>query len=100
MRRSVPMKRSSTPGSLRSASYTPTKSSEVTRGKMKNATERIRYSLRAVALSRIEEVQPVDFRLEIPLGDFSELPDKLSVEIERDGDTLTLRAEQQTCHLR
>lgn len=53
-----------------------------------------------MALSRIEEVQPVDFRLEIPLGDFSELPDKLSVEIERDGDALTLRAEQQTCHLR
>jgi hypothetical protein len=53
-----------------------------------------------VALSRIEEVQPVDFRLEIPLGDFSELPDRLSVDVERDGEVITVRAEQQTCHLR
>lgn len=53
-----------------------------------------------MALSRIEEVQPVDFRLEIPLADFGDMPEKLSVDVERDGELITVRAEQQTCHLR
>jgi hypothetical protein len=51
-------------------------------------------------LSRIEEVQPVDFRLEIPLRDFTDLPEKLSVDVDREGEVITVRAEQQTCHLR
>ncbi len=54
-----------------------------------------------MALSRIDEVQARDFRLEIPLGDFNDLPHRLpSVDIQRDGEVITVRAEQQTCHLR
>ena len=51
-------------------------------------------------LSRIEEVEPLDFRLEIPLSDFAEVPTKLSVDVQRDGDHLTVKGEQQGCHLR
>jgi hypothetical protein len=53
-----------------------------------------------VALSRIEEVQTTDFRLEIPLRDFTALPERLSVTVEQDGELITVRAEQPTCHLR
>ncbi|MBL8949991.1 MAG: hypothetical protein JNK82_04385 [Myxococcaceae bacterium] len=54
-----------------------------------------------MALSRIDEVTPRDFRLEIPLGDFRELPQRLpSVDIQREGDVITVRAEQETCHLK
>lgn len=58
------------------------------------------YSPRALALSRIEEVEARDFRLEIPVTDFSELPEKLSVDVQREGEVITVRAEQQSCHLR
>lgn len=53
-----------------------------------------------MALSRIDEVQPTEFRLEIPLSDFADLPERLSVEVEREADVITVRAEQQTCLLR
>lgn len=53
-----------------------------------------------MALSRIEEVEARDFRLEIPVNDFSELPERLSVDVQREGEMITVRAEQQTCHLR
>jgi hypothetical protein len=54
----------------------------------------------SVPLSRIEEVEPLDYRLEIPLSDFAELPGRLSIEVEREGDHLTVKGEQQGCHLR
>ncbi|MBK7858272.1 MAG: hypothetical protein IPJ65_06550 [Archangiaceae bacterium] len=38
-----------------------------------------------MALSRIEEVRAVDFRLEIPVRDFAEFPEKLSIDVDRDG---------------
>jgi hypothetical protein len=53
-----------------------------------------------VALSRIEEVEPLNYRLEIPLSDFTDLPARLSVDIQRDADHLTVRGEQTGCHLR
>lgn len=53
-----------------------------------------------MALSRIEEVDARDFRLEIPVADFGDLPERLEVDVQRDGEIITVRAEQQTCHLR
>lgn len=53
-----------------------------------------------MALSRIDEVEPLDFRLEIPLSDFTDLPSRLSVSVDRDGDRLIVKGEQPGCHLR
>lgn len=53
-----------------------------------------------MALSRIEEVEAKDFRLEIPLVDFTELPSRLSVDVQRDAEMIVVRAEQQSCHLK
>ncbi len=53
-----------------------------------------------MALSRIEEVESHEFRLEIPLADFADLPAKLTVDVERDGELLTVKGDQPTCHLR
>jgi hypothetical protein len=52
-----------------------------------------------VALSRIDEVEPHNFRLEIPLADFKDLPARLGVDVDQDGELITVRNEQPNCHL-